>query len=63
MLDAIVKRMWGRALQNCRPVNDLAEDQEMKLKWKRLVGFAQEDLLGLDIGSSSVRMVQLERKP
>jgi type IV pilus assembly protein PilM len=53
--------MWGCALQNCRPLNDLAEDKEMKLKWKRLVGFAQEDLMGLDIGTSSVRMVQLER--
>ena len=62
MLDTVVKRMRDCALQNCRPLNDLAEDKEMKLKWKRLVGFAQEDLLGLDIGSSSVRMVQLERE-
>jgi type IV pilus assembly protein PilM len=61
MLETVVKRMWGCALQNCHPLNDLAEDKEMKLKWKRLVGFAQDDLLGLDIGSSSVRMVQLER--
>ena len=61
MLETVVKRMRDCALQNCRPLNDLAEDKEMKLKWKRLVGFAHEDLLGLDIGSSSVRMVQLER--
>ncbi|MGA2093870.1 MAG: type IV pilus assembly protein PilM [Sedimentisphaerales bacterium] len=62
MLETIVNRMWGVALRNCRPLNDLAEDRDMKLKWKRLVGFAQEDLLGLDIGSSSVRMVQLARE-
>src|SRR4030042_1835537 len=61
MLETVVKRMWGCALQNCHPLNDLAEDKEMTLKWKRLVGFAHEDLRGLDIGSSSVRMVQLER--
>jgi type IV pilus assembly protein PilM len=62
MFETIVNRLWGMALQNCRPLNDLAEDKDMKLKWKRLVGFAQEDLLGLDIGSSSVRMVQLTRE-
>jgi type IV pilus assembly protein PilM len=62
MLETVVNRIWDSTLRNCRPLNDLAEDEEMKLKWKRLVGFAQEDLLGLDIGSSSVRMVQLERK-
>ena len=31
----------------------------MKSKWKRLLGLPQYDVLGLDIGSSSVRMVQL----
>jgi type IV pilus assembly protein PilM len=62
MLEVIVNRMWGFAVRNCCPLNDLAEDKDMKLKWKRLVGFAQEDLLGLDIGSSSVRMVQLARE-
>lgn len=59
MLETIVNRLWGVALKNCHPINDLAEDKDMKMKWKRLVGFAQEDLLGLDVGSSSVRMVQL----
>jgi len=34
----------------------------MKSKWKRLLGFTQDDVLGLDIGSSSVRMVQLTRE-
>jgi type IV pilus assembly protein PilM len=34
----------------------------MKIKWKRLLGFAKDDVLGLDIGSSSVRMVQLARE-
>jgi type IV pilus assembly protein PilM len=33
----------------------------MKSEWKRLLGFTQDDVLGLDIGSSSVRMVQLDR--
>src|SRR4030042_6219483 len=33
----------------------------MKSKWKRLLGLPQYDVLGLDIGSSSVRMVQLAR--
>jgi len=31
----------------------------MSFKWKRMLGFSQDDVLGLDIGSSSVRMVQL----
>jgi type IV pilus assembly protein PilM len=31
----------------------------MQSKWKRLLGLPQYDVLGLDIGSSSVRMVQL----
>jgi type IV pilus assembly protein PilM len=35
--------------------------EEMKLNWKRLFGFAKYDVLGLDIGSSSVRLVQLSR--
>ena len=34
----------------------------MKSKWKRLLGFTQDDVLGLDIGLSSVRMVQLTRE-
>jgi type IV pilus assembly protein PilM len=33
----------------------------MKSRWKRLLGFSQDDVLGLDIGSSSVRMVQLAK--
>jgi type IV pilus assembly protein PilM len=33
----------------------------MKSKWKRLLGLREYDVLGLDIGSSSVRMVQLVR--
>jgi type IV pilus assembly protein PilM len=33
----------------------------MNARWKRLLGFSHEDVLGLDIGSSSVRMVQLAR--
>lgn len=33
----------------------------MKSKWKRLLGFTQDDVLGIDVGSSSVRMVQLAR--
>jgi type IV pilus assembly protein PilM len=33
----------------------------MKSKWKRLLGLREYDVLGLDIGSSSVRMVQLAR--
>ena len=31
----------------------------MSFKWKRMLGFSQDDVFGLDIGSSSVRMVQL----
>ena len=31
----------------------------MSFKWKWMLGFSQDDVLGLDIGSSSVRMVQL----
>jgi type IV pilus assembly protein PilM len=34
----------------------------MRSKLKQLLGLAQNDVLGLDIGSSSVRMVQLARK-
>jgi len=34
----------------------------MKSEWKRLLGFTQDDVVGLDIGSSSVRMVQLARE-
>ncbi len=34
---------------------------DMSFKWKRLLGFNQDDVLGMDIGSSSVRMVQLAR--
>lgn len=33
----------------------------MSFKWKRMLGFSQDDVLGLDIGSSSVRMVQLAK--
>jgi len=33
----------------------------MKFNWKRLLNFSQGDVLGLDIGSSSVRMVQIHR--
>jgi type IV pilus assembly protein PilM len=33
----------------------------MSLNWKRLCGFSQDDVLGLDIGSSSVRMIQLAK--
>jgi type IV pilus assembly protein PilM len=33
----------------------------MSFKLKRLIGFAKDDVLGLDIGSSSVRMVKLAR--
>jgi len=33
----------------------------MKSRWKRLLGLSQDNVLGLDIGSSSVRMVQLAR--
>ena len=35
--------------------------QDMVFNWKRLFGFAQYDVLGLDIGTSSVRMVQLAK--
>ncbi len=35
--------------------------KSMKSELKRLLGFTQNDVLGLDIGSSSVRMVQLTR--
>jgi type IV pilus assembly protein PilM len=31
----------------------------MSFNWKRMCGFSQDDVLGLDIGSSSVRMIQL----
>ncbi|MGA2172782.1 MAG: type IV pilus assembly protein PilM [Sedimentisphaerales bacterium] len=34
----------------------------MSFDWKRLLGFPKHDVLGLDIGSSSVRMVQLARE-
>ena len=33
----------------------------MSVNWKRLFGFSQDDVLGLDIGSSSVRMIQLAK--
>ena len=33
----------------------------MSFNWKRLFGFSQDDVLGLDIGSSSVRMIQLAK--
>ncbi len=33
----------------------------MKSKWRRLLGLKEYDVLGLDIGSSAVRMVQLHR--
>lgn len=33
----------------------------MSFNWKRLLGFSQDDVLGLDIGSSSVRMIQLAK--
>jgi type IV pilus assembly protein PilM len=36
-------------------------EKYMSFKWKRLLGFSQDDVLGLDIGSSSVRMIQLAR--
>ncbi len=36
-------------------------ENAMRSQWKRLLGFTQDDVLGLDIGSSSVRMVQLAR--
>jgi type IV pilus assembly protein PilM len=36
--------------------------QSMRFEWKRLLGFSQDDVLGLDIGSSSVRMVKLARE-
>lgn len=32
------------------------------IKWKRLFGCSQDDVLGMDIGSSSVRMIQLNRE-
>jgi type IV pilus assembly protein PilM len=33
----------------------------MSFNWKRLFGFSQDDVLGIDIGSSSVRMIQLAK--
>ncbi len=33
----------------------------MSFNWKRLCGFSQDDVLGIDIGSSSVRMIQLSK--
>jgi type IV pilus assembly protein PilM len=38
---------------------DERAQSNMSFKWKRMLGFSQDDVLGLDIGSSSVRMVQL----
>ncbi len=41
----------------------LGKDASNKMRswWKRFLGLSQYDVLGLDIGSSSVRMVQLTR--
>jgi type IV pilus assembly protein PilM len=35
--------------------------RDMALNWKRILGLAQYDVLGLDVGTSSVRMVQLAK--
>ena len=45
-------------------LHSLAEERAesiMSFNWKRLLGFSQDDVLGLDIGSSSVRMIQLTK--
>jgi type IV pilus assembly protein PilM len=44
-----------------RHIADERAQKDMSFKWKRLLGFNQDDVLGLDIGSSSVRMVQLAK--
>ncbi len=45
-------------------LHGLAEERAesiMGINWKRLLGCSQDDVLGLDIGSSSVRMIQLAK--
>ncbi len=45
-------------------LHSLAEERAesiMSFNWKRLLGCSQDDVLGLDIGSSSVRMIQLAK--
>ena len=45
-------------------LHGLAEERAesiMSFNWKRLLGCSQDDVLGLDIGSSSVRMIQLAK--
>ena len=58
----IMERIGGCAkkLLLCSLAEERAENI-MSFNWKRLCGFSQDDVLGLDIGSSSVRMIQLAK--
>ena len=58
MLKDIVSRLNGMAFWEKKELVGLY----MKSKWKQHLGLAQYDVLGLDIGSSSIRMVQLSRE-
>jgi type IV pilus assembly protein PilM len=58
----ILNRIGGWAKKPL--LHSLAEERAesiMNFNWKRLLGFSQDDVLGLDIGSSSVRMIQLAK--
>jgi type IV pilus assembly protein PilM len=44
-----------------RRIADERAQDDMSFNWKRILGFNQEDVLGMDIGSSSVRMIQLAK--
>ncbi len=58
----ILKRVAGsvKGLVSGRIAEERAQN-DMSLKWKRLFGLSQNDVLGMDIGSSSVRMIQLTK--
>jgi len=46
----------SRSLYNCK-----LGKESVSLDWKRLLGFRQSEVLGLDIGSSAVKIVQLRK--